>query len=147
MKTKLDPRHTARKLAMCAIFSWLFSDPDHKECMDLSKELLDIDSEPADLDMTNRLVEGVTTSLKDIDSIISKCAPEWPIDKISKIDLVILRLAVYELIFSQATPAKVTIDEAVELAKEFGNDTSGKFINGVLGSVADLKTAEKKQNE
>jgi len=61
----------------------------------------------------------------------------------SKIDLVILRVAVYEIMFGTKTPTKVAIDEAVELAKEFGNDTSSKFVNGVLGSVAELKAAHK----
>jgi len=68
-------------------------------------------------------------------SIFSKAAPEWPIDKIAKVDLVVLRIAVFELLFGKKAPVKVAVDEAVELAKEFGNDTSHKFVNGVLGTV------------
>jgi N utilization substance protein B len=70
-----------------------------------------------------------------IDGAITAAASEWPIEKIARIDLAILRLAVYELQFTKETPAKVIIDEAVELAKSFGNDNSPKFINGVLGNI------------
>jgi N utilization substance protein B len=73
-----------------------------------------------------------------LDKQIAASAPEWPVDKIAKIDLAILRLAVYELTIANLEPPKVVIDEAIELAKEFGNDNSSKFVNGVLGTV--LKT-------
>lgn len=73
--------------------------------------------------------------MAEIDEIIEKCASEWPISKINKIDLAILRLAIYELAFPTKTPPKVIIDEAVELAKEFGSENSPAFINGVLGTV------------
>lgn len=70
-----------------------------------------------------------------IDEAITSAAPEWPIDKIAKIDLAILRLAAGELIIEKKEPPKVIIDEAVELAKAFGNDNSPKFVNGVLGTI------------
>lgn len=70
-----------------------------------------------------------------IDSAIAQAAPEWPIDKIAKIDLAILRLATHELMVEMKEPPKVIIDEAVELAKSFGNDNSPKFVNGVLGTI------------
>lgn len=70
-----------------------------------------------------------------IDSAIQSAAPEWPIDKIAKIDLAILRLAVFELMVEKKEPPKVIIDEAVELAKAFGGDNSPKFVNGVLGTI------------
>ncbi len=78
-----------------------------------------------------------SSSLPAIDKKIQKAAPEWPLEKIAKIDLAILRLAASELI-EHKEPEKVIIDEAVELAKEFGNDSSSKFVNGVLGTI--LKT-------
>ena len=140
MKAKTDPRHIARKLALCSVFCWLFSDPNHEECMKLSSNLLDLEPGDVDLGLTNKIVEGVTNNLKAIDKIIQKAAPEWPIDKISKIDLVILRIAIFEIVFGKSVPEKVAIDEAVELAKEFGNDTSSKFVNGVLGSVVSTKS-------
>lgn len=150
MKIKQDPRHTARKLAMSSIFSWLFLDSDHAACMALSKELLNVKEENADTELTNSIVAGVTKDLDEIDGIIKNCAPEWPLEKISKIDLVILRIAVFELVYGTSIPNKVVIDEAVELAKEFGNDTSSKFVNGVLGSVlqyAQKATQKDKQEE
>ncbi len=136
MKSKKDPRHEARKLALSGIFCWLFSDSDNLLTVALSKELMESDN--VDVDLANNIIAGVKENNEKIDEIISKCAPEWPIDKISKIDLVILRVGTYEVLFSK-TPSKVAIDEAVELAKEFGNDSSGKFVNGVLGAVVEAK--------
>jgi N utilization substance protein B len=135
MKVTKDPRHSARRLTLSSIFCWLFSEPDEEQCLVLSKELLDIDSTGADLELTERIIRGVKEHREEIDKIIEKCAPEWPLEKISKIDLVILRMSIFEMLYEKETPQKVVIDEAVELAKEFGNDTSCKFINGVLGSV------------
>jgi transcription antitermination protein NusB len=79
--------------------------------------------------------------LKAIDQLIIKCAPEWPLSQINRVDLSILRLAIYELKFTSQTPPKVVIDEAVELAKTYGSEASPGFINGALGSV--LKTISK----
>ncbi len=145
MKIKTDPRHYARRLALCSIFCWLFSEQDQVECTLLSKDTLELEANDTDIQLTGSIVEGVKANLEKIDNIIVTCAPEWPIDKISKIDLVVLRIAVYELMFSPSVPEKVAIDEAVELAKEFGNDTSSKFVNGVLGSVVVYK--KDNQNE
>ena len=80
-------------------------------------------------------VDPIIKHLQKIDKAIAKAAPAFPVDKIAKVDLAILRLAVFELVFEKKNPPKVVIDEAVELAKEFGNDTSGSFVNGVLGTV------------
>lgn len=76
--------------------------------------------------------------MKKIDKIITKAAPAWPIDKINKIDLAILRFAVYELM-EKVTPQKVVIDEAVEIAKEYGSESSSSFVNGVLGTIYEMK--------
>lgn len=73
--------------------------------------------------------------MTQVDEMIKKAAPEWPVDKIAKIDLAILRLAVYELSIVRQVPPKVIIDEAVELAKEFGSEKSASFVNGALGAV------------
>ena len=70
-----------------------------------------------------------------IDKIIEKAAPEWPLEQIAKIDLEILRIAVFELYIARSVPPKVAIDEAVELGKQFGGENSSKFVNGVLGTV------------
>lgn len=81
------------------------------------------------------LIKPIILSVSKVDSIIEESAPQFPIDKISKIDVAILRLAVYELLFDKTQPQKVVIDEAIELAKEYGGDKSSSFINGALGNV------------
>lgn len=84
---------------------------------------------------TRSHISPIIRYLPTIDAVISKSAPAFPVSKIARVDLAILRLAVYELLIAKKNPPKVVIDEAVELAKEFGGDTSGSFVNGVLGSV------------
>ncbi len=81
------------------------------------------------------LVSGVVQHLAEIDGIITATAPEWPIEQISSVDRSVLRLGIYELEFLKEVPPKVAINEAVELAKTFGGETSGKFVNGVLGTL------------
>ncbi len=112
MKTLSDPRHLKRREAVKELFALSFHpQPSHHL---LSRE--------------------VEKKLPEIDKIISENAPVFSLEKINKVDLAILRLAVFELL-SKTAPPKVIIDEAVELAKEFGNEASFSFVNGVLGSV------------
>ena len=82
-----------------------------------------------------QLVHGVMEHREEIDGLITKFAPDWPLDTLTLIDRNILRLGTYELKFSDAIPAKVAINEAIELAKGFGGQSSGRFVNGVLGAV------------
>ncbi|MDP3724336.1 MAG: transcription antitermination factor NusB [bacterium] len=110
-----DPRHLRRMHMMQALFMWDFNRENNK----LSADLLPI-------------VKHMT----EIDALISKTAPEWPLVQLHKIDLAILRLAIYELLHEKKTPPKVVIDEAVELAKAFGGDNAKSFVNGVLGTIA-----------
>lgn len=88
-------------------------------------------------DFIRRLVNGVKDNLTKIDAIIERAAPEWPIDQITVVDRNLLRLGLYELLFGnrEEVPPKVAINEAIELAKTFGSDSSSRFINGVLGTV------------
>lgn len=79
--------------------------------------------------------QKIIKKIKEIDELIKENAPKWPIDKINKIDLSILRCALWELIYKQEAPPKVIIDEAIEIAKEFGTESSSGFINGVIGSA------------
>jgi N utilization substance protein B len=79
--------------------------------------------------------DSIIRVITEIDDIIALNAPKWPLDKINKVDLAVLRCAIWELLYQKDTPPKVVIDEAVELSKEFGNDKSSSFINGVLGSI------------
>ena len=90
-----------------------------------------------EVDFVWRLVNGVIENIDKIDEIISKAAPQWPLEQITIVDRNVLRLGLYELIFSnrEEVPPKVAINEAIELAKTFGGESSGKFINGVLGTV------------
>lgn len=81
------------------------------------------------------IVQGVVSKVAEIDGIIGPAAPEWPVEQIAKIDKVILRIGVYELMLKREVPPKVAINEAVELAKAFGGENSSKFINGVLGTI------------
>lgn len=85
------------------------------------------------------------THQEEIDKIITTSAPEWPISQINKTDLAILRLALYELIYKKNTPAKVIIDEAVEIAKRYGSESSGGFVNGALAKA--LSITRPKENE
>ncbi len=86
------------------------------------------------------LVNGVIRNREEIDRKIQRFAPAWPIEQIPVVDRNILRLAIFEILFDDKVPAKVAINEAVELAKTFGSDSSSKFVNGVLGSVSALST-------
>ncbi len=88
-----------------------------------------------DESLYHSIIDSITTTIPNIDEKIATCAPEWPIKQISKVDLAILRISTFELLFHKDTPIKVAIDEAVELAKEFGGVNSSKFVNGVLGSI------------
>ena len=82
-----------------------------------------------------QLVKGVDSRQQEIDDVIRPVAPEWPIEQIARMDRVILRMGVYELMFGVGVPPKVAINEAVELAKAFGGENSSKFVNGVLGTI------------
>jgi N utilization substance protein B len=120
MKTKEDPRHKLRRRVVKALFAETFT---HQ------REL-------------PKLAQQVLKQKSKLDKMIKKAAPAWPVDKLNRIDLAILRLAVYEL-NNKKTPPKVIIDEAVELAKEYGSEASPSFVNGVLGAL--YGTEEKKE--
>lgn len=113
MKKPSDPRHLKRIKIIKDLFALSFSSQRVKE----------------------KKMQEILPHLPKIDKLILQAAPLWPIEKINKVDLAILRLAVYELVVEKSQPFKVIIDEAVELAKEFGNEQSAPFVNGVLGSI------------
>jgi N utilization substance protein B len=91
-----------------------------------------------------RLVSGVTKEETKLDDVLRPVAPEWPIEQIARMDRVVLRIGLYELLYEKDVPPKVVINEAVELAKSFGGDNSSKFINGVLGTVLRQREGKKK---
>ncbi|HUC20039.1 MAG TPA: transcription antitermination factor NusB [Candidatus Polarisedimenticolaceae bacterium] len=101
----------------------------------LSRNLGEFSDAIDDKQFVKDLVKGVRENEQEIDGIIGPAAPEWPVDQIAKIDKIILRMGVYELLLQKEVPPKVVINEAVELAKSFGGENSSKFINGVLGTI------------
>lgn len=131
-------RHLQRSVAMQALYEWDFSGCKPDTEIDTVKRNLaefapGLESEYFAL----RLAEGVAKERQTIDKLIEKCAPEWPIDQIASVDRSILRLGIFELLFGdyEEVPPKVAINEAIELAKSFGSDSSPKFVNGVLGTI------------
>lgn len=113
MKTAQDPRHLRRIKTFKSLFAHSFLEQDP----------------------FNDFSQKIYKKLSQIDPIIEKSAPEWPLTQINRIDLAVLRLAIYEFLFKKDTPAKVIIDEAVEIAKRYGSENSGSFINGALASA------------
>lgn len=131
-------RHLGRIVAMQTLYEHDFRAADQTE-LDLSpilqRNLNEFRSSIDDTNFVEDVVEGVHGHQDAIDAIIGPAAPEWPVDQIAKIDKVVLRIGVYELMIKRDVPPKVAINEAVELAKSFGGENSSKFINGVLGTI------------
>ena len=107
-------------------------DPRHKKRQRLVQELFGVEFHTQPV---SQVTDKIIKNKKMIDKTIQEAAPDFPVDKINKVDLAILRLASFELLIDKKEPQHVVIDEAIELAKEFGNDTSPSFINGVLGHI------------
>jgi transcription antitermination protein NusB len=131
-------RHLARSIVLQTLFEWdtvHASDTDAKTM--LARNTTEFGADDVDQVFMESLLSGVLAKKEDIDLVITKAAPEWPLDRIAPIDRNILRLGLFELLFADRTqvPAKVAINEAIELAKTFGGDSSGRFVNGVLGAV------------
>ncbi len=129
-------RHLARSIAMQSLFEWDFKgNPTAILQMIVKHNSEEFAPGLEEQEFTELIVNGVLDHLKEIDELISRFAPSWPIGQITLVDRNILRIGVYELKFSKDIPPKVAINEAIELAKSFGGASSGKFVNGVLGSM------------
>ncbi|XOB40988.1 MAG: transcription antitermination factor NusB [Candidatus Nealsonbacteria bacterium] len=130
-------RHLSRSIAMQSLYEWDFSNKELDLNAIIERNLEEFGPGLEDKTFVWELVTEVIKHLKEIDNIIKTAAPQWPIDQISIVDRNILRLGIYELLYvdKKAVPPKVAINEAIELAKSFGGENSGKFINGVLGTV------------
>ncbi|HEX3082254.1 MAG TPA: transcription antitermination factor NusB [Candidatus Saccharimonadia bacterium] len=131
-------RHLGRIVAMQTLYEHDFRAGDLTETdLDpiLQRNLDEFRSSIDDVKFVEELVDGVHEHQEQIDNVIGPAAPEWPVDQIAKIDKVILRMGVFELMIKRDVPPKVAINEAVELAKTFGGENSSKFINGVLGTI------------
>ncbi len=131
-------RHLSRSIAIQSLYEWDFAGKDIKKLDEiLDRNIKEFAPGIDSIDFIKRIAKGVIDNLDKLDKIISKSAPEWPIEQITIVDRNILRLGLYELLFGdrKEVPPKVAINESIELAKSFGGESSGKFVNGVLGTV------------
>jgi len=130
-------RHQARLIAVQILYEWDFYDCQEDAFKKSEKEKIKTVENKEIKKFIVSLVRGVKQYWKSIDEILEKAAPQWPLEKMTIVDRNILRLGVYELVYvdPKDVPAKVAINEAIELGKDFGGLTSGKFINGVLGTI------------
>lgn len=128
-------RHVARIVAMQTIFEWEFRGTDITEIFTRNCEIHQERLE--DTSYAEELVNGVMTNYNELQEKITEVAPEWPIDQISPVDRCTLYIAIYEILYANddTVPPIVAVNEAIEIAKSFGGENSGKFINGALGSI------------
>jgi len=134
----MSSRHLARSIVLQSFYEWDFRKKDESELKKiLERNIKELDVDTEDVDFIYNLAEGILKHRAQIDEIIEKAAPEWPLEQINIIDRNVLRIGLHELLFGdrKEVPPKVAINEAIELAKNYGGESSGKFINGVLGTV------------
>ncbi len=131
-------RHLCRSIAMQSLYEWDFGGKKN-EILDqiIQRNIQEFGPGLEEKDFVKSLVSGVVENIGKLDKVIEKAAPEWPVEQITIVDRNVLRLGLYELLYSnkEEVPPKVAINEAIELAKAFGGEGSGRFINGVLGMV------------
>jgi N utilization substance protein B len=141
-------RHLGRIIALQTLYEQDFRLSCGDKTLDLAEVLARnierYDEVIEDTSFVHDLVYGVSKDPAGLDDLLQPVAPEWPIKDIARMDRVILRMGLYELLYSKQVPPKVAINEAVELAKSFGGDNSSKFVNGVLGTI--LRQREEKQS-
>ncbi|HUD20846.1 MAG TPA: transcription antitermination factor NusB [Candidatus Saccharimonadales bacterium] len=128
-------RHLSRTVAMQSLYEWDFHREKEADIVKIAHRVAEPVKKDVDMEYVERVVKGTVQYADEIDKLVEKAAPEWPIDQISVIDKSILRLSAYELLHDQDIPPKVAINEAVEIAKTFGGLNSSRFINGVLGTI------------
>ncbi len=145
----MSNRHLARTIALQSLFEWDFGANQADPVALVEKNKHEFAPDFDDHDFSLRLVRGVLKHQPDIDKLIVQYAPEWPLDQITNVDRNVLRLGIFELKFSTSdVPPKVAINESIELAKSFGGESSGRFVNGVLGSIfKDMAEDEKHHPE
>ena len=131
-------RHLSRSIVLQTLFEWDLNNIERADISGvLDRNMSEFAPNKADSPYMEKLLDGILGKQSELDLIITKAAPEWPIERISPVDRNILRLGLFELLFADRSevPAKVAINEAIELAKQFGGDNSSRFVNGVLGAV------------
>ncbi len=131
----MKTRRRARRVTLETLYEYDIA--NHPPGEILQQRLEDQPMEKAGVDFAAHLVQGTIQHLEEMDMLISRYAPEWPLDQMAVIDRNILRIAIFEFLIDGETPVKVAINEAVELAKTYGSDSAPRFINGVLGTLAD----------
>jgi len=134
----MGSRHLSRSIAMQSLYEWDFygqKPDDLKEIVE--RNIKEFGPGLEEVDFIWSLARGVSSRISQLNKIIGKAAPEWPIEKITIVDRNVLRIGLYELLYEdrENVPPKVAINEAIELAKTFGGESSGRFINGVLGTI------------
>jgi len=131
-------RHLSRSIAMQSLYEWDFQGQKNAAVSDIVKKNISEFGPGMDDDsFVFYLVENTLKNREKIDKLIEKCAPEWPLAQVTAVDRNILRLGIFELLYGdyEKVPPKVAINEAIELAKSFGGESSGRFVNGVLGTI------------
>ncbi len=131
-------RHLSRSIAMQCLYEWDFNNKNSERIEEIiQKNIQEFGPGMEEIDFVRSLVENTIKNIAQIDPLIEKCAPEWPLEQVTLVDRNILRLGIYELLFGnyEEVPPKVAINESIELAKSFGGESSGRFINGVLGTI------------
>lgn len=132
----MSNRHLARTVAMQTLFEWDFNGKQESDLLEnLQRNLDAITPNFEDAPFAKQIMEGVLAHREEIDGLIGKYATDWPIDQITIVDRNVLRIGVYELKYNDEIPSKVAINEAIEMAKQFGGESSGRFVNGVLGAI------------
>lgn len=134
----MGSRHLCRSIAMQSLYEWDFKAEQNISLDEiLERNIKEFGPGLKDTHFIKQIAKGVEQNIGKINKIIEKAAPEWPINQINIVDRNVLRLGLYELLYAnrEEVPPKVAINEAIELAKMFGGESSGKFINGVLGTV------------
>ena len=131
----MSNRHLARALALQSLYEWDFHQGKHPARKILDRNIAEFASDLDEKEFAQNIVDGTIKNQETIDGLITKFAPDWPLPKITTVDRNVLRIGTFELTYTHEIPSKVAINEAIELAKTFGGESSGKFVNGVLGAV------------
>ena len=139
-RAAMKVRRRARAVVLQTLYELDFT--DHQAKGALEDRLIERPLPEAAVVFARSLLMGVQTYRTYLDSVVTELAPEWPIEQIAAVDRNVLRIAIYELLFELEIPPKVAINEAVELAKMFGSDSSPRFVNGVLGSLVSRDRAK-----
>jgi len=144
----LATRHLCRSIVLQSLYEWDFYNRRADLTKVIERDLREFGPGIDEPEFVWRIANGIIKNFGKLNKIIEKAAPEWPLNQISNIDRNVLRIGLYELLFADPdeVPAKVAINEAIELAKNYGGPNSGKFINGVLGTVYKEITAKQTQN-